>query len=196
LRSNAIGYLERVLAGETLEVARRGKLVARIVSASGDRPTPTTLPDLVVVNGAGARVGLGELRTRAGRCFDRVAAGETIWVVWRGKMVAKIASVAGDTGPPAALPDRVGTGARVPVQLDQLRSQAGRYFDRVAEGEPSRSSGAENWWAALCLRRPSRATWHDVVAVFDFPKADRHRAFFTFRRLGCPMTAVDGCPVQ
>jgi len=91
LRSNAIGYLERVLAGETLEVARRGKPVARIVSASGDRPAPTTLPDLVAVNGAGARVGLDELRTRAGRCFDRVAAGETIWVVWRGKMVAKIA---------------------------------------------------------------------------------------------------------
>ncbi len=135
LRSNAIGYLERVLAGETLEVARRGKLVARIVSASGDRPTPTTLPDLVVVNGAGARVGLGELRTRAGRCFDRVAAGETIWVVWRGKMVAKIASVACDTGAPATLPDRVGAGARLPVQLDQLRSRAGRYFDRVAEGE-------------------------------------------------------------
>jgi prevent-host-death family protein len=124
LRSNAIGYLERVLAGETLEVARRGKLVARIVSASGDRPAPTMLPDLVVVNGAGARVGLGELRTRAGRCFDRVAAGETIWVVWRGKMVAKI-----------ALPCRVGAGARLPVQLDQLRSRAGRYFDRVAEGE-------------------------------------------------------------
>jgi prevent-host-death family protein len=135
LRSNAIGYLERVLAGETLEVARRGKPVARIVSASGDRPAPTISPDLVAVNGAGARVGLSELRTRAGRCFDRVAAGETIWVVWRGKMVAKIASVASDTEAPAALPCRVGAGARLPVQLDQLRSHAGRYFDRVAEGE-------------------------------------------------------------
>jgi antitoxin (DNA-binding transcriptional repressor) of toxin-antitoxin stability system len=134
LRSNAIGYLERVLAGETLEVARRGKLVARIVTASGDRPAPTTIPDLVAVNGAGARVGLTELRTRAGRCFDRVAAGETIWVVWRGKMVAKIASVASDTASTVRT-DAVGTDARLPVQLDQLRSHAGRYFDRVAEGE-------------------------------------------------------------
>ena len=36
LRSNAIGYLEKVLAGETIEVARRGRLVGRIVLVDAD----------------------------------------------------------------------------------------------------------------------------------------------------------------
>jgi antitoxin (DNA-binding transcriptional repressor) of toxin-antitoxin stability system len=40
-------------------------------------------------------IGLGdELRTRAGRCFDRVAAGETIEVVRGGKRVARIVAAA------------------------------------------------------------------------------------------------------
>jgi len=53
LRSNAIGFLERVQSGETIEVARRGKLVGRICvggrrqprrgmtgSVVGDAPVP------------------------------------------------------------------------------------------------------------------------------------------------------------
>jgi antitoxin (DNA-binding transcriptional repressor) of toxin-antitoxin stability system len=79
LRSNACNYLERVVAGETLDVIRRGKLVARIVSV-GVRPD------------AGGRVGLDELRKRAGRCFDRVAAGQTIEVIRGGEPVARIVS--------------------------------------------------------------------------------------------------------
>jgi antitoxin (DNA-binding transcriptional repressor) of toxin-antitoxin stability system len=95
LRSNAIGYLERVLAGETFEVVRRGQRVARMVSAVGERVAPTALADVVAVNGAGGRIGLTALRTRAGRYFDRVAAGETIWIVWRERLVARIDSAAG-----------------------------------------------------------------------------------------------------
>lgn len=68
--------------------------------------------------------------------MDRVAAGETIWVVWRGRLVAKIVSAVSDRHPATALTDRVGAGcAGVPVQLDQLRRQAERYFDRVVDGE-------------------------------------------------------------
>jgi antitoxin (DNA-binding transcriptional repressor) of toxin-antitoxin stability system len=44
---------------------------------------------------AGGWVGLDELRTRAGRCLDRVAAGETIEVIRGGKLVARIVSAAG-----------------------------------------------------------------------------------------------------
>jgi antitoxin (DNA-binding transcriptional repressor) of toxin-antitoxin stability system len=89
LRSNACGYLERVVAGETIDVARRGKLVARIVSAGDSRMTPVSAD-------AGRRIELDELRKRAGRYFDRVAAGQTIEVIRGGKLVARIASPAGN----------------------------------------------------------------------------------------------------
>ena len=81
LRSDARTYLGRVAAGETLDVVRRGKLVARIVSVG----------DVGVAPDAGW-IGLDELRTRAGRCFDRVAAGQTIEVLRGGELVARIVS--------------------------------------------------------------------------------------------------------
>ena len=40
LRSHALGYLDRVGSGETIEVIRRGKLVARMVSASDWKVAP------------------------------------------------------------------------------------------------------------------------------------------------------------
>lgn len=137
LRSNACGYLERVLSGEAIEVVRRGRLVARIVSAADERPAPTALPDLVAINGAGGRIGLSALRKRAGRYFDRVEAGETIWIVWQDKLVARIVSVTKD------LEASLSTGAveaavrdaERRISLDELRLRAGRYFDRVAGGE-------------------------------------------------------------
>jgi prevent-host-death family protein len=87
LRSHTCGYLDRVVAGETIEIVRRGSLVARIVSARSDAG---------IARMSTRAVALDELRTRAGRCFDRVAAGETIEVVHRGRPVARIASLAGD----------------------------------------------------------------------------------------------------
>lgn len=84
LRSHTCGYLDRVAAGETIEIVRRGTLVARIVSARDDAEM-CRMPTRPVA--------LDELRTRAGRCFDRVAAGETIEVVHRGRPVARIASL-------------------------------------------------------------------------------------------------------
>jgi antitoxin (DNA-binding transcriptional repressor) of toxin-antitoxin stability system len=41
LRSNACRYLDRVGAGETIDVVRHGKLVARIVSAVRNDPRRT-----------------------------------------------------------------------------------------------------------------------------------------------------------
>jgi antitoxin (DNA-binding transcriptional repressor) of toxin-antitoxin stability system len=81
LRSGTCTYLGRVAAGETLDVVRRGKLVARIVSAGDVRMVPDA-----------GWVGLDELRTRAGRCFDRVTAGQTIEVLRSGQLVARIVS--------------------------------------------------------------------------------------------------------
>jgi prevent-host-death family protein len=97
LRSNALGYLDRVGTGQTIDVVRRGKLVARMVSV-GDWRVASIPPRSVnaVAPDAGGWVGLDELRTRAGRCFDRVAAGETIEVVRGGKRVARIVSAAGN----------------------------------------------------------------------------------------------------
>jgi prevent-host-death family protein len=130
LRSNACGYLERVAAGATIDVVRRGKLVARIVPAGDWRVAPIPARSVkVVAPDAGGWVGLDELRTRAGRCFDRVAAGETIYVVRGGKLLARIVP-AGDSKV-TTIPAH--SGRR--IELDELRKRAGRYFDRVAAGQ-------------------------------------------------------------
>src|SRR5581483_10592568 len=86
LRSNACTYLGRVAAGETIDVVRRGKLVARIAPVGDASVTP--IPARSVKDpapDAGGWVGMDELRTRAGRCFDRVAAGETVYLVRGGE---------------------------------------------------------------------------------------------------------------
>jgi antitoxin (DNA-binding transcriptional repressor) of toxin-antitoxin stability system len=130
LRSNACGYLERVGAGQTIDVVRRGKLVARIVPVGDWRVAP--IPARSVKDAApdaGGWVVLDELRTRAGRCLDRVAAGETICVVRGGKLLAQIVP-AGDSGMNPMLAD-----AGRQIELDELRKRAGRYFDRVAAGQ-------------------------------------------------------------
>lgn len=87
LRSDACTYLHRVAAGETFDVVRRGKLVAQIMPVGDSRMTPIS---------ADARrcIELDELRKRAGRYFDRVAAGQTIEVVRGGELVARIVSAA------------------------------------------------------------------------------------------------------
>lgn len=136
LRSDAGGYLERVVAGETIEVVRRGRLVARIVSVAADRQAPTALPDLVAENGADGRIGLVALRTRAGRYFDRVAAGETISIVWHDKLVARIVSAEPGQGPLARRArNAAAQGLTGPIDLTELRTRPRHYFDRVAAGE-------------------------------------------------------------
>jgi len=87
LRSDTCRYLGRVAAGETIDVVRRGKLVARIAPVGDCRVAP-------IPAHAGGWVRLDELRQRAGRCFDKVAAGQTLEVVRGGKLVARIVSAA------------------------------------------------------------------------------------------------------
>src|ERR1700758_5141258 len=115
LRSNACSYLERVAAGETIDVIRRGKLVARIVPVGDWRGAPIPARSVKVpASDAGGWVGLDELRTRAGRCFDRVAAGETVYVVRGGRLLARIVS-AGDSRTAPTPADAGG-----PIELDEL----------------------------------------------------------------------------
>ncbi len=130
LRSDACTYLERVAAGETIDVVRRGKLVARIVSVGDWRAAPIPARSVKdVTPDAGGWVGLDELRTRAGRCFDRVAAGETIYVVRDGRLLARIVSI----GDARTTPIPADAGRR--IELDELQKHAGRYFDTVAAGQ-------------------------------------------------------------
>src|SRR5260370_881574 len=129
LRSPTLTYLKRIAAGETIDVIRRGKLVARIVPVADWRVAP--IPARSVTDAAadtGAWVGLDELRTRAGRCFDRVAAGETLQVIRGGKLLAQIVS-AGDSTVAANPADAAG-----PIDLGELRARTGRYLDRAAAG--------------------------------------------------------------
>ena len=130
LRSNACKYLERVAAGEAIDVIRRGKLVARIVPVGDWRVAPIPARSIeAVAQDSGGWVGLDELRTRAGRCFDRVAAGETISVVRGGRLLAQIVSAGDAESTPIPADTRGG------IELDELRKRAGRYFDEVAAGQ-------------------------------------------------------------
>lgn len=130
LRSNACTYLERVAAGESIDVVRRGKLVARIVPVGDFRVAPIPARSVEpAATDAGGWVGLDELRTRAGRCFDRVAAGETVSVVRGGRLLAQI--VPAGEAERAPVPADPGGG----IELDELRKRAGRYFDEVAAGQ-------------------------------------------------------------
>lgn len=128
LRSNACAYLERVATGETFEVIRRGRLVAQILPVGDWRVAPVPARTVKAAD-AGGWVGLDELRTRAGRCFDRVAAGETVCVVRDGRLLARIVS-AGEERTTTIPPDAV-----MRIELDELRKRAGRYFDTVAAGQ-------------------------------------------------------------
>jgi len=73
LRSDACTYLGRVAAGETINVVRRGKLVARIASVGDLRVAPIPA-----------------------RSVKEVAAdaGETVFALRGGKLVARIVSAA------------------------------------------------------------------------------------------------------
>ncbi len=125
LRSDACAYLERVAAGEALDVVRRGKLVAQIQPVGDWRVAP--IPARSAHAAEAGWVGLDQLRTRAGRCFDRVATGEALYVVRGGRILARIVAAGDATG--------VAADAGQRIELDELRNRAGRYIDRVAAGQ-------------------------------------------------------------
>ena len=82
--------MEQVTAGETLEIVRRGRLVAFVVPpfheppSDGDRVGAAEPPTL------NAKIPLSQLRHNAAPYFDRVAAGNIIDVERHGSLVARI----------------------------------------------------------------------------------------------------------
>jgi len=87
LRSCATDDFDRVAAGETIDIIRRGKLVARIVPTLRDQPDRRQASRI-----AEPWIRLGQLRKHAARYLDRVAAGETIGIIRDGVLVARIVS--------------------------------------------------------------------------------------------------------
>ena len=78
LRSDTCNYIDRVASGETFEIVRRGRPVARMGAFEHPGGQFTIA------------VPLDSLRTRASRLMDRVAAGETVTIEHRGHIVATL----------------------------------------------------------------------------------------------------------
>ena len=118
LRTRAGRCFDRVAAGETIYIVRGGGLLARIVPAGDSRVTP-------VRANSDRRIELDELRKRAGRYFDRVAAGQTIEVIRGGKLVARIVSAAADDDRRSLVADS--TARTMKIGLPQHESRGGRH---------------------------------------------------------------------
>jgi prevent-host-death family protein len=76
LRSDTCNYIDRVSSGETFEIVRRGRPVARMRAFEDPRGQFSIA------------VPLNSLRAHPSRLMDRVAAGETITIEHRGRIVA------------------------------------------------------------------------------------------------------------
>ncbi len=85
LRAAPGGYFDRVAAGESIDIVRRGKLVARLVPAIAGRYERHLVSPV-----AGPWILLSHLRKQPARYLDRVAAGETLGIVRDGKLVARL----------------------------------------------------------------------------------------------------------
>lgn len=84
------------------------------------------------------RIGITQLRHQTCGYLYRVAAGETIGIIRRGKLVAWIGSIPSGHNEQRIAARATHAATRnigVPIPLSQLRSQAGRCFDRVAAGQ-------------------------------------------------------------
>ncbi len=84
LRSYTRSYIERAGSGETFQVLRRGRPIARLQAVGDAQPE---------IDAEVIPVPLAELRTRPARVFDRVAAGNTVLVTYRGRDVATLQPV-------------------------------------------------------------------------------------------------------
>ena len=94
LQSYASGYFDRVAAGETIDIIRRGKLVAHIVPNLRDQPDRRR----VSRNAEPWMIRLSELRKHAARYLDCVAEGETIGIIRDGELVARLVSAVAAPG--------------------------------------------------------------------------------------------------
>lgn len=88
LKSDPQEYLRRVAAGETLNIVRRRRIVARIQPAGNTKPHCPVSTESAKDNCENISAEL--LGSYARRCIDRVTAGATIDVRRFGKSIAQI----------------------------------------------------------------------------------------------------------
>jgi antitoxin (DNA-binding transcriptional repressor) of toxin-antitoxin stability system len=98
LRSDTLRYVHRAATGDTIEVLRRGRLVAELQApidaplAVGDAAERGYCDRVMIA------VDVSLIRSQAGRYFDRVAAGEVLEIMHRGHAIGRICPRAADVG--------------------------------------------------------------------------------------------------
>ena len=79
-------------------------------------------------------IGIGQLRADTCRYLNRVAEGDTLEVVRRGRLAARIEPVSAQASAGQRRRRSHTDGEVLTVQLSGFRSQASRYLDRVNSG--------------------------------------------------------------
>jgi antitoxin (DNA-binding transcriptional repressor) of toxin-antitoxin stability system len=94
LRSDTLRYVHSAATGDTIEVLRRGRLVAELHEPTGAPPAVggRVYCDRVIA------VDVSLIRSRAGHYFDRVAAGEVLEIMHHGQAIGRICPRAADIG--------------------------------------------------------------------------------------------------
>jgi antitoxin (DNA-binding transcriptional repressor) of toxin-antitoxin stability system len=90
LRSDTLRYVQRAATGDTIEVLRRGRLVAELLSPSGLPPAVGDAAEHPYCDRVMIAVDVSLIRSQAGRYFDRVAAGEALEIMHRGHAIGRI----------------------------------------------------------------------------------------------------------
>jgi antitoxin (DNA-binding transcriptional repressor) of toxin-antitoxin stability system len=103
LRSDTLRYVHRAATGDTIEVLRRGRLVAEL-QAPIDAPPALGDAERAYCDRVMIAVDVSLIRSQAGRYFDRVAAGEALEIMHHGHTIARICPRAADV---AAKPRRL-----------------------------------------------------------------------------------------
>ena len=110
LRSGTLRYVHRAATGDTIEVLRRGRLVAELHAPTGAPPAVGDAAERAYCDRVIA-VDVSLIRSQAGRYFDRVAAGEALEIMHHGHAIARICPRAADVG---AKPRRCAASPRIP----------------------------------------------------------------------------------
>jgi antitoxin (DNA-binding transcriptional repressor) of toxin-antitoxin stability system len=98
LRSDTLRYMQRVATGDTIEVLRRGRVVAELHAPTGAPPVVGDAAERACCDRVMIAVDVGLFRSQAGRYFDRVAAGEVLEIMHHGHAIGRICSRAADGG--------------------------------------------------------------------------------------------------
>jgi antitoxin (DNA-binding transcriptional repressor) of toxin-antitoxin stability system len=96
LRSDTLRYVHRAATGDTIEVLRRGRLVAELQAPTGAAPDVGDVAERACCDRVVIAVDVSLLRSQAGRYFDRVAAREVLEIMHHGHAIGRICPRAAD----------------------------------------------------------------------------------------------------